>query len=310
MMRTMNNILYYILFGGILLHTSCDDSLEVVTPVDFEIDVEKTSFTVGEEVVFQLKGDPSIITFYSGEIGRDYAFREGRIVPPGSVSLGFESRVLYGAQPNQLSILVSSDYSGERNIAAITRASWTDVTSRYNLAAADIGDYAHVGTADLTDLTQDGKQLYLAFKYVFDPSQGSPRTWNIRQVQLMNTTSVGTTQLADHLTGGFELFYVGPKQETGRSSIASGSITLRSNAAGALDQYTEDWCVSKGFDLGTKDLGPDRPIKVKGNSDARTGVFTYVYDSPGVYTAYFVATNATAKNQESVIRNVTIEITP
>src|SRR5690606_20982479 len=192
--------------------------------------------------------------------------RDGRIVPPGDVSLTFENRVIYGAQPDQFSVLVSSDFSGVRNIDAIRAATWQNVTDRFTLATTDV--YTSAGTADISDLVVDGKPLYLTFRYIFDPAKGTPRTWNVRALDLKSTTSLGSTTLATHLTGGFELFYVGPKETTGRSSIASGSITLRSNAAGNTDDYTEDWCVSTGFDLGTKDLGPDRPVKVKGNSDA------------------------------------------
>src|SRR5690606_41655342 len=113
------------------------------------------------------------------------------------------------------------------------------------------------------------------FRYIHDPAKGTPRTWNIRNVALNSTTSMGTTTLATHLTGGFQLFYFGPKEITGRSSVASGSITLRSNASPNITEYTEDWCLSSGFDLGTKDMGPDRPIKIKVNSDAIVESTTY-----------------------------------
>lgn len=304
----IKKLLVYLMALSPLLIASCDDPLDISLPQDFEVTTEKTTYRAGEEIEFQFSGDPDIITFYPGELGNDYNFKDGRIVPPGEVSLTFENRVMYGTQADQFSVLVSSDFSGARNIDAIKSATWQDITDRFTLPTVD--DYVSVGTTDITDLVVEGKPLYLTFRYIFDPAKGSPRTWNIRNLALNSTTTLGTSTIATHLTGGFELFYWGPKETSGRSSIASGSITLRSNAAGNTNDYTEDWCVSEAFNLGTKDMGPDRPIKVKGNSDAITESTTYTYSEPGTYKAYFVATNATIKDQGTIVKEINIEITP
>lgn len=304
----MKKIFIYFMAFCTLLVTSCDDSLEVMVPHDFGVTIERVSYSVGEEVVFNFSGNPGIITFYSGEIGNDYEYREGRIVPPGDISLTFENRVIYGDQEDQFSVLASTNFSGSRNIDEIKEATWHNITDRFTLASTDV--YASAGIADLSDLVVDGEPLYLAFRYIFDPTKGVPRTWNVRNLALESVTSMGSTTLATHTTGGFGLFYVGPKETVGRSSIASGSITLRSNAAGNTNDYTEDWSVSTGFNLGTQDLGPDLPLKVKGNSDAPTQSFVYTYSEPGIYKAYFVASNATIKEKETVIKEINIEITP
>lgn len=304
----MKLYIFFLILGTWMIASSCDNSLEVTAPDDFDVTTEKSTYRVGEEITFLFSGNPGIITFYSGEVGHDYEFREGRIIPPGEVSLSFENRVMYGNQPDQLSVLVSSDFSGQRNIDAILAATWQDITDRFTLTTGD--EYVDAGTADLTDLVVDNRPLYLAYRYIYDPEQGAPRTWNIRNLDLKKTTPLGATTVATHLTGGFELFYVGPKEETGRSSVASGSITLRSNAAGNTDDYTEDWCVSAGFDFGEEDMGPDRPIRVKGYSDALQESMLYTYSMPGTYKVYFVGTNATLQEQQSIVRVLTIEIIP
>jgi hypothetical protein len=48
---------------------SCDD---VLKEVDFSVTTEKTSYTVGEEVVFNIVNAPDWVTFYSGEEGKSY----------------------------------------------------------------------------------------------------------------------------------------------------------------------------------------------------------------------------------------------
>jgi len=304
----LKKIFAYLMTVSSLLLSSCDDPLDVTLPQDFDVKTEKTTYRAGEEIEFKFTGNPNIITFYSGEVGNDYQFREGRVIPPGEVTLSFENRVIFGAQPDQLSVLVSTDFSGTRNIDAIKAASWTNITDRFQLATTDV--YASSGTADLSDLVIDGKPLYLTFRYVHDPAKGTPRTWNVRNLALNSTTSLGTTTLATHLTGGFQLFYVGPKEITGRSSVASGRMALRSKASPNAPEYAEDWCLSSGFDLGTKDMGPDRPIKIKGNSDAAIESTSFTYSEPGTYKAYFVATNSTIKEQGTVVKEINIEITP
>lgn len=305
----MKTKINYAIAIAVLLVSSCDDSLDVSNPQDFNVTTEKNTYMVGEEITFSFTGNPSMITFYSGEKGNDYAYREQRVVPKGSSTLSFNSRMTQGTQQDQLTVLVSSNYNGMRNIEAIKGATWTDITSRFTLANTDGTTYVESGVVDVTDLVHDNRLLYVAFQYVNDPVKGSASTWNINNLALTNTTEVGTTVLANHTTAGFGLFYVGPKETTGRSSIASGLITLQGNTEENIDAYTEDWCVSKGFSLADNDLGPDRPVKVKGNSDAAPESFLHMYNDPGTYKVYFVATNATVKEQETIIREITLEIT-
>src|SRR5690606_8241489 len=129
----LKKIFAYLMTVGSLLASSCDDPLDVTLPQDFEVTTEKTTYRVGEEIEFKFDGNPNIITFYSGEVGNDYQFREGRVTPPGEVTLSFENRVIYGVQPDQFSILVSTDFSGQRNIDAIKAANWTNITDRFEL---------------------------------------------------------------------------------------------------------------------------------------------------------------------------------
>ena len=64
------NRLYTLLFIiPLLFVTSCDDILK---EVDFSVITEKTSYAVGEEIVFSFVNVPDWVTFYSGEEGNTY----------------------------------------------------------------------------------------------------------------------------------------------------------------------------------------------------------------------------------------------
>ena len=61
----------------LLLILSACNKKEVLTPnFNISIDQGKTTFKVDEQITFNFSGNPNYITFYSGEDGRMYEFRE------------------------------------------------------------------------------------------------------------------------------------------------------------------------------------------------------------------------------------------
>ncbi len=299
---------YYMLLLTVLLISACSKEIELSggTP-DFEVSTAAASYKVGEEVEFLLKGNPGLISFYSGEVGKHYQFKEGRIVKPGKTTLSFTSSVSTGAQQNQFSVLASTNFNGKYTIDDIKAATWTDITSRFALATS--ATYLSSGTKEINDLIVEGKPLYIVFKYVMDPLKpGAGRSWGVREFTVVTGTEIGPVTLADQVTG-WSLHYFGPKEETGRSSITTSTITLRANAESPA-VYTEDWCISKPINVGAIDMGPDRPVAVKGNSDVKLDRYTYTYSEPGVYKVHFVAANANIQSSKQVVKELEIKITP
>lgn len=47
----------------IMLITSCDNVLDV-EKLDFDVQVEKTTYKVGENILFKLQGEPRYINFF------------------------------------------------------------------------------------------------------------------------------------------------------------------------------------------------------------------------------------------------------
>lgn len=71
-----------------------------------------------------------------------------------------------------LSVLISKDFDG--NQANITKATWTDVTSSFNIPAADMSALATAGTVEVKDFA--GKKIYVAFRYQGDDTATPIRT--------------------------------------------------------------------------------------------------------------------------------------
>lgn len=301
----------YILAAGIFLFTGCTKKMEVNVPA-FDVTMEKSSWRAGEEVKFRLSGDPDLVSFYSGEPLHDYAFVAGRIVETDGLDLSFNSNVEFGKQADQLSVMASVDFNGGARFEDITAATWTDITARFKLAGN--ATYTPSGKADLSDLITAGKPLYLAFRYkVRNPSvYGTGNVWRIQNFLLNSRTSIGEIQLGGMLNAGFSIRDQKPGVAPSRSTISATTLQLIAPALADSTRTvdTECWIITKGFETGDLDYGPDRPVAVKGYADPRVTETVYVYPRPGNYKAVFTAYNANIAGSKEVVREVNIEIVP
>ncbi len=302
-----NNWLYVVVFCFLF---SCKKEVERPVP-EFEVTTASTSYAVGEEVVFNFSGDADLISFYSGEIMRDYAFRDGRVVEPGVLKLSFFSNVQFGTQANQLALMASTGFNGNYSFdGGIDAASWTDITSRFVLSTNTT--YTSSGAVDVSDLVEDGKPLYLAFRYTTknQATEGVGRTWRVQNFLLTSQTSIGLITLGDLQTSGFQLVDRKPDIAPMRSTLSATTLSMVAHARTPDNETveSENWAISKAFYGGTQDLGPDRPVAIKGITDAELKNYTHVYNQPGTYSVYFIAKNTNIYNSHEVIKSIEIEI--
>lgn len=71
-----------------------------------------------------------------------------------------------------LSVLVSKDFDG--NQANISKATWTNISSSFNIPAENMSAFASAGTADIKGFA--GKKIYIAFRYQGDDSVSPNKT--------------------------------------------------------------------------------------------------------------------------------------
>lgn len=259
----------------------------------------------GTPVTFKISSDASLLTFYSGEVGSDYEFKDGRVVPKGEVSLSFSNSVNFGSQPNQFSVLASSDFNGNFTIENVKAATWTNITDRFTLAT---NATLRSTSADLSDLVVDGKPLYISFRYITEPqaANGAGRTWTVRNFQLNSNTSIGLVQLSGQADAGFQLVNEGDI-DPNRSSVTGTAVTLRGNNVNK-EIRTETWAISKPFSAGEANLGPDKGMPVKGYLEPSVTELAYTYAEPGTYKASFVAANSTVYGSKQVIKTIEVVV--
>lgn len=292
---------------------SCSKELEINGGVpDFKAALTEKAYHAGEPVEFTFTGNAGLISFYSGETFHEYAFREGRTVEPGKLLLSFNTNLQYGNQPNQFSVQASTDFNGNyASFEHVSAATWTDITSRFTLGTN--ANYTPSGIQDITDLAEDGKPLYIGFRYIYRPSAqfGTRRTWRVQNFRLISsTTSLGDQTIGDMASAGFTFVDENPDTEPAASTISATTLTMTGTAITPSQLTSENWIITKAFASGAIDMGPDRPIPVKSIADAPIGVYNYVYEKPGTYKVYFIAANANISGSKETIQELNITILP
>jgi hypothetical protein len=308
------NIKYYTLLLIMIVSGSCSKELEINPGIEnFKVATTTLTYKVGEDVNFEFEGNPNLITFFSGEVFSDYAFKDGRIVESDGLDLSFTTAnpTATGAQTNQLSVMASTDFNGNYNdFASVQQATWTDISSRFVYGTS--ATFVASGTKSITDLVVNGKPLYIAYRYTTKPQAtfGVVRNWYVQGFSITSNTTVGTLTLTDMNNIGFRIVDQNPETAPARSSVSLTRVTLFGNEFTAEnDPQSIHWAISKPIYTGKIDNGPDRPLSIKANADALLKKYTYNYTKKGVYQVYFVATNMNVYDRKNVVRKLEITIT-
>jgi len=180
-----------------LIFSSCEKKVEVAEP-DFNVSASTLTVKAGVPVNFSFQGKAGLISFYSGEAGKEFQYRSGRTFDAGLLKLSFTSGVQLGTQANQLSVLASSDFNGNySDYASISTATWINITSRFALGTTTT--FLASGVKDISDVRTPGKPLYIAYKYLNRPqaANGSARTWMIQGFSLTGESPMGALVIAD-----------------------------------------------------------------------------------------------------------------
>jgi len=106
---------------------------------------------------------------------------------PDKMNLSFLSQVIFGAQKNNLAIVISSDFSGDYTMEGIKKATWTDISDQFELA--DTKDWKKSGEADISKFVVGGKPLYIGLRYIGKSSTVGPtqRMWGIKDMYVNNS---------------------------------------------------------------------------------------------------------------------------
>lgn len=308
----MKKLIIYLLPIGLLAYlSSCKKQEQVVAP-EFDVQVTNATVKAKEPVTFNFTGSPGFLSFYSGEITKDYNYTGGRVVKYQYL-LNFDSQILDGAQENQFAVLVSSDFNGTYTLDNVKAAHWTDITSKFRIATpADNRALVGTGETDITDALVNNKPMYIAFRYIARPetANGKFNLWRVQNLLLQTESDYsGKTAIMAQSAGAWQAVKT-DNYEANRGYIYTNNITFQANATNKEVEH-EAWVISKAINVKTEDdLGPDLPTAIKSMSDPTLHSYPYTYTKTGTYTATFIAINADVKATKKVIKQVKITVIP
>lgn len=282
---------------------SCQKTYELAPQDDFSIELEKSSYKVGEPVRFIVKGKPENIVFWSGEAGRKYEFRKRTVVEGNTISLNFKTfaQFLLPVDQSVIKLYVSTNFSGIYDATNVRAATWEDITDKAVLSSGV--DQTPSGNISLNTFAERNKNMALALVYkttVIKPEAQQNR-WVVRSFDLKSTNQQGEeTILANMATAGWTAFnFSGPA--TNWSITSAQLLTVRNST-----DLDDDWVVTKQFNPNSilPDVG--EPIK---NISQNLADYTRVYTKAAVYKVSFVATNANLERSETVVKEIELTIT-
>jgi len=304
----MKKILYSSFALALLALASCGKD-EPESP-SFDVTVANTEIAVNDSIAFRFHGDADVITFYSGELGKEYQFKDRTNVEDLKLRLTLGTRVLYGSQTNNFSILCSNDFEGKYTPEGIKEEQWTDITSKFTLSATPAGGTTSVttlsGPIDLSEFVKKDKPLYFAFKYKSDTSATTAlggRTWRVYDFNLETVAADGSiSTVATARTGGW--ISVDIKNKANKWTIASAAPFVwfaPGNTSPSLD-----WAISAPFQPSL--VNPDKGTPIKAFLARTPAEYKHAYSKPGNYKVTFVARNANSHGDKEVIRELNITV--
>ena len=344
----LNNLLIATGVTG-LLFTSCvsefkndvDLGVNVATEEGVSFDGQTITVKAGTPVNFNLSGEADFLTFFSGEVGHEYRYRDRITVDEADIEsseLQFSIFPQYGFGSVQL--YISDAFEGLYGAGTTSRdlfmqdsvlvesTDWQPLLEKQEYPV-NISAKATPFTIDMTPYL--GKRIAIAIYYEGGQEGKTQSRFAFQNMQIQNTmtngqqtsltaSSFGFTALnmlyahPDFLsTGGSgnRRTYVGNRPYGMATNNTSGvwnvsnwnSFFIHSSSTGPL---VHSWLVSNLMVVNS--CTPDNGVAVKNITEA-VGDWSYTYTEPGTYTATFYAANSNNVTESNKTYEYTVVVT-
>ncbi len=292
-------------------------------PLTFDVYLDSTTFKVGDPVTFKFKGgDANQISFYSGEVGNDYEYRDkNRIDEIKKVYFSFQTHNVPVGQIVYPNVFVSTDFNGVYDYESVSSATWKPISHLYRWGANGPWQtmWTSSGNSEITSFIEENKPFYIAYQVKSDaqPSGTISRNWRTNSHSLIAET-VGGNYISLANFGGMSWKLVDRYLEpsvisTQSSSTVSSSIMLLGYYNSTSPRYRQEaeiWGVSKKFESGEISLGSSKSVSLKQYIDIPLETHTHYYENPGTYKVVFLASNATISGSTQVMKELEITVKP
>ena len=265
---------------------------------------DTTVVYAGQEIEFNISGNPDMITFFSGEGAHIYANRD-RTIAQGTPKMDFYLNTNRVTVDHKLDVLASLDFKGKYDSINIKTATWDTLTTPEMDAYRNTSSAKAMPTINLSKYG-NGQAMFVAFRLVI-PSSARFSNPSISAFQIRNYQNDGNiSPVADKMSAAGMSFVTLSENATwklkgvGNSywKISSEALTVNTtpfltvaedsvfNAADG--RFHEIWAISKVLYLDK--ASPDTGVTIK-DIQAIVENYKYTYTKAGTYTVTFVAAN-------------------
>lgn len=324
----MKHINFIILSIVVLFLVSCEKSS--TEDVNFSVSTTDTTFRVSDSVRFVITGNPDVISFYSGEPGNNYDFKNRTSKEGGTLNFSFQTRVdnvdgFTALAAGALKVLVSTNFkgtystssdplvAGSADSAMTNSATWTDISSRFFIPATGAtSTFYNSNEAEISDLvTSSSDPINIAFKYSA-PTTGAlgANGITIGSLSMYSTFPDGSTtnfNLVPAASGGISAIWKPVRAANVANSWTFSSTQLK-YISSLTTAFSEDWAVSNSFF--PKTAIPDKARTLKNIANNPLTNYAYKFSTPGRYKLVFVGSNNRVNEQKEVIKEITLTIKP
>lgn len=276
----------------------------------------------GQEIEFNISGNPDMITFYSGEGGRAYVNKD-RIIAEGTPKMDFLFNANRVTAEHKLDVLASLDFKGKYDSINIKTAKWDTLTTPEMDAYRNTSSAKAMPTIDLSQYG-NGQAMFVAFRLII-PSSARFSNPSISAFQIRNYQNDGNiSPVIDKMSAAGLSFVtltenaIWKLKGVGNSYWRITSEALNVNTSpfptvaedsvfNATDgRFHEIWAISKVLYLDK--ASPDTGVTIKDIQQVVEN-YNYTYTKAGTYTVTFVAANTgPAGVLQSTIKEMIIKV--
>lgn len=304
-MKILNKLM--LCLGVALSLASCQK--DTIETINVNVSTDKLKYKIGDTVNFNFSTSSDMITFYSGEVGNVYKFKDRVELEGGSLEMKMETMELYGVQDQNLNFLVSTDFTGNYTKAGVESATWINLSDRikWNEAASGaVGVRTWSNNVNISDVLVSGKPIYFAYRYIGLPSTtgaAQQRTWRVYNFDVVNKFSESeVSNVASRVTAGWQSVTINDPAGKGLWFFTDATM-IYYNPEGNL-QDVEKWAISKRFE--PNKATPDNGVSIKKYPDNALQKYQHVYKKSGEYDVTFVFTNANYTGSYQEVKTVKV----
>lgn len=303
-MKFINKMI--VCLGLVVFMTSCErDEIE---NIDIDVSTDKEMYAVNEPVIFNFSNNADVITFYSGEAGKVYRYKDRVELEGGKLEVRMETMELFAVQEQNLNFLVSTDFNGSYTKEGIESATWTNFSDSVRWSQVTGPGVAGTRTwsdyFDVSDALVSGKPIYFAYRYIGLAANAAHQgTWRIYNFHVQNRFSdTDFSTVATRTSAAWQAVTINNPGGLGVWFLTDASMIYYNPQSNR--EAVEKWVVSKRFE--PNKVTPDVGESIKKYADNPMNSYSHSFNQPGEYEVTFVFSNVNYTGSSQNVKTIKV----